>query len=473
VVFVLNQDFETHAECVGFVFADLSQPERRLYYQYPIMRSRIALLAIILFSTFTFAQKNSVPKELLGMWDASLNNSTEEVPFKLEIKDGKGKLSAAVWNGPEPWPFSSAKFEDGTLTLRFEQYDGTLTAKLQDGKLVGEYSRPYAKSVVRYPFTAKPPQVSSTGRLQEVDGMGRHDYKVAGDWLYKLATSDGKTGETGVAEFRVLPHVNRRPAPFTGTLIPVSGDTGLLGGKIEGFANNLPFTLSRFDGIHVMLLKAEVQADGSLKGTFESGKTARYTFTATRKEAAKKEDEPENPFELTKVKDPTEAFQFSAPNPRTGKPVSASDPAFKNKVVIVDIMGTWCPNCHDEEPLLVDLYNRYHKNGLEIVSLAYEYTDDAARNARQIEIFRKKYNVPYPILIAGTTDDGQIAKTLPQLVGFGAYPTTIFVGRDGRVRKIHAGYTGPATGERFNQVQKEMDQIVRDLLKSPAATAAR
>ncbi len=55
---------------------------------------------------------------------------------------------------------------------------------------------------------------------------------------------------------------------------------------------------------------------------------------------------------------------------------------FKNKVVIVDIMGTWCPNCHDEEPLLVDLYNRYHKDGLEIVGLAYEYTDDAAQNAR-------------------------------------------------------------------------------------------
>jgi thiol-disulfide isomerase/thioredoxin len=280
-----------------------------------------------------------------------------------------------------------------------------------------------------------------------------------------LTDKAGKIAETGTAEFRLT---NQGVA---GVLIPVSGDTGLLAGRELD-------SLSRFDGIHVMLLKlepakSEVEAFGSLNGTFESGKTGRYTFTATRKEAAKKEDQPEDPFELTKVKDPNEAFQFSAPDPRTGKVVTASDPEFKNKVIIVDIMGTWCPNCHDEEPLLVDLYNRYHKNGLEIVSLAYEYTDDAARNARQIEIFRKKYNVPYPILIAGTTDDGQIAKTLPQLVGFGAYPTTIFVGRDGRVSKIHAGYTGPATGERFNQVQKEMDQIVRDLLKAPAPAATR
>src|SRR5256885_12641352 len=103
------------------------------------MRTRFALLALILFSTLSFAQKNSVPKELLGMWEASLNNSTEEVPFKLEIKNDKGKLSAAVWNGPEPWPFTSAKFADGTLTLRFEQYDGTLTAKYDAEKLVGEH----------------------------------------------------------------------------------------------------------------------------------------------------------------------------------------------------------------------------------------------------------------------------------------------------------------------------------------------
>src|SRR3954471_24885043 len=122
------------------------------------MRTHLALLAL-LFSTFTFAQKTSAPKNLLGTWDASLNNSTEEVPFKLEIKNEKGKLSAVVWNGPEPWPFTSAKFEDGTLTLRFEQYDGTVTATLNRGVLVGEYSRPYAKGIVHYPFLASREEV--------------------------------------------------------------------------------------------------------------------------------------------------------------------------------------------------------------------------------------------------------------------------------------------------------------------------
>ena len=439
------------------------------------MRVGSLVLTLIAFSTLTLAQGKSVPKELLGMWDASLNNSTEEVPFRLEIKSDKGKLSATVWNGPEPWPFTNAKFEDGQLTARFEQYDGTLTAKVQDGKLVGEYFRPYAKGIVHYALQAerpKPEPAPIADGVNLTSGTWIANTIVNGSFLYKLVSDKQTVAESGEADFTTVTKPSRENA-ITGTLIPVSGDSGLLAGHGISWGRSDNFVLSRFDGIHVMLLKGTVFHDGTIKGIYESGKTARLTFTATRKEAAKKEDQPEDPFTLTKVKDPKEPFQFSAPDPRSGKPVSASDPEFKNKVIIVDIMGTWCPNCHDEEPLLVDLYNRYHKDGLEIVSLAYEYTDDAKQNARQIEVFRKKYNVPYPILIAGTTDDGQIAKTLPQLVNFGAYPTTIFVGRDGRVSKIHAGYTGPATGERFNQVQKEMDQIVRDLLKAPAITAVR
>ncbi|MFL6300422.1 MAG: peroxiredoxin family protein [Terriglobales bacterium] len=470
------------------------------------MRTRSLALALILFSTFTVAQDNSAPKELLGTWDASLNNGTEGVFFRLEVKQHDGNLEAAVLNGTERMPFTRAQFANGVLTLRFEQYDGTLTAKLDGtaagaklngkddhGRLTGEYSRPYAKGTVQYPFVAVPtlseqsamelglrlpphlpvtvPEVWDEGHPYSPHVMSATGF--TGEWLYKLLDTKGQPLETGVAEL----HIDDT-AKATGTLIPVSGDTGLLAGEatlteLNGQRVSSSFYLTRFDGIHVMLLKGDIQPDGSLGGQFESGKTARYTFTATRKEAAKKEDQPEDPFALTKVKDPSEPFRFSAPDPRTGKAVSASDPEFKNKVIIVDIMGTWCPNCHDEEPLLVDLYNRYHKDGLEIVGLAYEYTDDAARNARQIEIFRKKYNVPYPILIAGTTDDGQVQKTLPQLVNFGAFPTTIFIARDGRVSKIHAGYTGPATGERFPQVQKELDQIVRDLLKTAATTAAR
>jgi thiol-disulfide isomerase/thioredoxin len=174
-----------------------------------------------------------------------------------------------------------------------------------------------------------------------------------------------------------------------------------------------------------------------------------------------------NPETLTSVKDPNEPFRFSGFDPQTGKTVTNDDPQFKGKVVIVDIFGTWCPNCHDEAPLLSDIYNRYRTKGVEIVGLSYEYTDDRARNDRLVKIYRDTYGIQFPLLLAGTTDEGQIAKTLPQLVNFGAYPTTIFLDRDGKVHAIHAGFAGPATGN-YAEVKARFEQLVQELTAPPA-----
>jgi thiol-disulfide isomerase/thioredoxin len=231
--------------------------------------------------------------------------------------------------------------------------------------------------------------------------------------------------------------------------------------------------MSRFDGIHVTRFWGELLADGTIKGDLASGSSYRVALTGVRREVAEKSGElPADPFEMTTVKDPNEPFRFAALDPATGKTVSSSDPAFAGKVVIVDISGTWCPNCHDAAPVLQDLYSRYRKDGLEIVTLSYEYTDDAVRNKRLIEIFRRKHGLEYPVLMAGTTSEGQIAQTLPQLQNFGAYPTTIFLGRDGRVRKIHAGFSGPATGHHFEEVKAEIEGLVRELLAEKAGASA-
>ena len=141
-----------------------------------------------------------------------------------------------------------------------------------------------------------------------------------------------------------------------------------------------------------------------------------------------------------------------------------SSPEFKGKPLIVDIFGTWCPNCHDEAPVLEELYRKYHDQGLEIVGLAYEYIDDTARNLRQLGIYRTKFGLTFPLLLAGTTDEGQIAKTLPQLVNFGAFPTSIFIDRAARVHAIHAGFSGPSTGDKYQEVQQHMDQLAREIL---------
>lgn len=408
-----------------------------------------------------------------GVWDAALTIPAGDVGFGLDLKLDETSVAGAILNGTERQDLSSGSFDGETLTLRLDYYDGTITAKFEgdDRKvLTGEYARLTSRGPAHFPFRAtRRGEAGSAPRTVEAAAVDPGALDISGDWIMTVRKADGAVASVDEATFEKGAFADGRLA-LTGTVIPVTGDYGLLSGEAwaePGATGAQPkFRLSRFNGIHVTLLTGEVKADGTLAGEFASGPTYRASFTAVREERATAADgELADPYSVTRVKNPAEPFAFSLPG-LDGKMVSLSDERFRGKVVVIDIFGTWCPNCHDEAPFLAELHERYGKDGLEVVGLAYEYTDDLERNRRQIEIFRKKHGVRYPVLMAGTTAEGEIARTLPQLEGFMAYPTTIFVGRDGRVRKIHAGFSGPATGERFTEVKREMEQTVKELLAS-------
>jgi len=160
----------------------------------------------------------------------------------------------------------------------------------------------------------------------------------------------------------------------------------------------------------------------------------------------------------------------------TGKMVSNADPQFRGKVVILAIGGSWCPNCHDEAPFLAELYRDYHARGLEIVGLMFENDPDPKNYRPRVQSFVKRYNIQYPMLFAGTTNptpqSKTIAEALPQLINFGAYPTSIYLGRDGRVRSVHAGFASPATGEEHVRLKKELRELTERLLAESAAATA-
>jgi len=163
------------------------------------------------------------------------------------------------------------------------------------------------------------------------------------------------------------------------------------------------------------------------------------------------------------MKDPSENLEFSFPD-LDGRTISLSDPQFAGKVVIVTLAGSWCPNCHDEAAFLAALYRECHAQGLEIVSLMFEHFGDFEQAAAATRRFRDKYDIEYATLIAGTSERDEAAKALPQLNGVFAYPTTIWVDRTGRVRKIHAGFAGPATGWHHDELVTEFTAFTRVLL---------
>ena len=202
--------------------------------------------------------------------------------------------------------------------------------------------------------------------------------------------------------------------------------------------------------------------DGSLAVVLKGFHTPTKRFTAVRQEeaAAKGLPQPADPEAHTRVKDANEPLRFAFPD-LNGKLVSNTDQQFKDKVVIVSITGSWCPNCHDEAPFLVELYRKYHAQGLEIVALDFEEPEQRADPAR-LRAFIKKYGIEYPYLIAG--EPSELQAKLPQAENLNSWPTTFFLGRDGKVRTIHAGFAAPASGPFSVALRKEITERVEHLL---------
>jgi thiol-disulfide isomerase/thioredoxin len=160
------------------------------------------------------------------------------------------------------------------------------------------------------------------------------------------------------------------------------------------------------------------------------------------------------------MKQPDEPLRFSFAD-LAGNPVAHTDARFAGKVLIVNVTGSWCPNCHDEAPFLVELYRRYRPLGLEIVAIDFEEAGEP-RNRARVEAFIRTYGIEFTYLLGGGTD--QVAQMLPQTNNLNAWPTTFFIGRNGKVHGIHAGFAAPASGEFHQQVKREFIATVEKLL---------
>jgi thiol-disulfide isomerase/thioredoxin len=135
-------------------------------------------------------------------------------------------------------------------------------------------------------------------------------------------------------------------------------------------------------------------------------------------------------------------------------------------VVIVQLLGSWCPNCMDETNYFVSgYYKKYHPKGVEIIGLAYERTTDFAKSQKTVRQLRSHFNIPYPLLITGFTPaKGDPEKSLPMLAGFKGFPSTIIIDKKGNVRKIHTGFSGPGTGVHYTEFKSEFEKLTDDLL---------
>ena len=166
---------------------------------------------------------------------------------------------------------------------------------------------------------------------------------------------------------------------------------------------------------------------------------------------------------LTHLRNPGARFDFTFPD-LDGKPVSLSDPQFDDQVVIVMLGGSWCPNCHDETTFMAPFVKERADRGLQAVMLMFEHFGDMPQAVQAVKRFREEFAIEYPLLIAGTSDKDDAGTRMPQLDRVYAFPTTLVIDRKGRVRKIHTGFNGPATGEKYEQFKREFTATIDQLL---------
>jgi thiol-disulfide isomerase/thioredoxin len=406
------------------------------------MKTALKLLPLLccIFLFFAACQRKRDINTLPGVWHGNVYlKNKDEVAIKLELQVEGNNVSGTFLNGEERVTSSSGSFDGTKLTLKFDYYDAELETEFARRELIGTITRTWRQQKL-----VRELKIWKGGEPMSVPAAAEGQ-DVSGEWEMKVGEGDKQR------TWRLV--MQQKDARLTGTILTPTGDWGTMTGS---FAYG-KMLLTRFDVINARLLRAQLNARGQLEGMVDLGQGEAPRKVLAERAAATAPVATQN----TRVNNPAEPFRFSGLD-LNGQPIDQSHLRFQNKVVVIEISGTWCPNCYDEAPLLKDLYARYQAQGLEIVGLSFEYTGEVKRDLEQVKIFNRKHGITYPMLLGGSTDD--VTKKLPQLVNFGAYPTTIFVGRDGLVKKIHAGFAGPATGERHTRLKAGYEETVKELL---------
>ncbi|MCU0621024.1 MAG: TlpA family protein disulfide reductase [Gemmatimonadales bacterium] len=376
---------------------------------------------------------------LAGPWRGALDLAGATLPFGIELTETARGVSGRLCNGRACEPFSGVRVAGDSVTFELADYAATIAAVRRGDSLVGIYRNVGNKGPRAIPFRA------SRGRWPAATAPAA----LAGRWD---AWFEGDFGSSP----RVLVFEDG-PAGLEGTVIGNTGDYGHFGGSVLGGS----VALHRFDGSFVYMLTGQLSGD-TLRGIFHAGLRGQTPFVASRSRGG---PHLTPPTELTTAD--SAPFRFAFPD-LSGRVVRSDEARFRGKVLLVDIFGTWCPTCHDAAPTLVSLYDSRQARGLEVVGLAFEVSGDPAVDGPLVARFRDKFGIRYPLLLAGVNDVESAAATLPQLAGFTAFPTTLFIGRDGRVRRVHAGFYGPATGAQHEALVRDFTRTVDALLAEPA-----
>lgn len=374
-----------------------------------------------------------------------------ELPFNFEVKyTDEENFYIEIHNADERIAVSDIVYgrdkatAKDTIIINFPDFDTYIKAIYEDDLMEGDWFVNY-RSNYQIPFKAYFGQAHRFTTLKKepiMDISGKWDVK------FEVDTDD---------EYPAIGEFQQNGNNITGTFMTETGDYRFLEGTIQ---NNRIF-LSTFDAAHAFLFEAKILEDNSMIGSFRSGKHYTSTWSAIKNDDAEIGDA----FEMTTSQIEDEPFDFTFED-LNGKNVSLSDEQFKDKIKLVKITGTWCPNCKDESLFLMDYLKNNPSDDIEVIEVAFERYKDEEKAIEVLKRYQSKLDLPFTLLYGGYADKSITSEKFPQLSKVLSYPTLIFVDKANIIRSVHTGFAGPATSE-FPAFEQKFKLLVSELRDQP------
>lgn len=405
----------------------------------------VVLLPLLWLGACEFEKKAATePALVTGRWRFVLDlGEGRELPFMAQVDTSGYGYRMVIRNAAERLAADTVLISGDSLRIQMAVFDSELVGELQSAStLQGEFRDHSRPGDYRIPFRAERSDAPRfEGSPAQVDLAPRYAvmFFPASDEAYPAVGDFAQQGES-----------------VTGTFLTETGDYRYLDGRLSGDT----LKLSAFDGSHAFLFMGQVEGDSILWGKFYSGNHWQEPWIASvNPDAALR-----NPDELTYLADGYESLDISFPNAE-GEMVSLSDPRYEGQVVIVQLLGSWCSNCMDETRLFADWYRRYRDQGLEIIGLAFERAGDSTTAWRNLHRMQAALGVEYEVLLAANSPRKvDAAAALPMLNHVMSFPTSIYLDRQGRVRRIHTGFYGPGTGAPYLRFVEQYQAFLEELL---------
>lgn len=380
-----------------------------------------------------------------GVWHLTLDLNGEALPFLFDLERDSADWRMVVHNGEEHIVVDDLHLHGDSVRVRMPLFDSEFRGVVRDDSTITGNWYNYLKGPdYKIGFTAR------AGRTTRFPSPAPGTAGLSGQWEthFSPGTPDA---------YDALGIFKEKDGHVTGTFGTETGDYRFLEGVLDGDS----LKLSCFDGSHAFLFKAVLRND-SLVGRYWSGTHWQEPWVAVRNPEFRLRD----PDSLTFLKEGYDMVDFSFPS-IDGGVVSPKDARHAGHVLMVQVMGSWCPNCVDETLLLDEMYAKYHEQGLDVIAIAFEKYEDESRAITALKHFRDKLDVEYDILYAGSANKDVAGSKLPFLDHVMSYPTCIFIDRAGKVRRIRTGFYGPGTGEHYAHYKRNLDTFLQQLLSEP------